>query len=193
MNNEQRTIKNRGFTLPELLTGLTIFSLVIGAASGIFVSTIMAQRKSLAYQELLDQTGYLIEYMSRSLRMAKKDLSGDCVGVKTNYQNPSGDSSVRFLDYKNQCHEFLEEGDQLKERKSSNASSTNLGSPIPLTSPKLKINFAKFQLSGQGQNDDLQPRVSVFLEIKGAGVKPEQQPEIKIQTTISQRNLDIEQ
>jgi len=42
------------------------------------------------------------------------------------------------------------------------------------------------------QGDYEQPRVTIFFDIKGkgGGVKPEEQPRIKIQTTISQRNLD---
>ncbi|KPJ71790.1 hypothetical protein AMJ50_00420 [Parcubacteria bacterium DG_74_3] len=194
MKREINRIKNKGFTLPELLTGLAIFSLVIGAASGVFVSAIRGQRKSMAYQELLDQTSYLTEYISRALRMAKKDLSGDCISQKTNYENPSGDSSrIRFLDYSVRCHEFLKDGDVLKERRSTDESALSLGEPISLTGTGLKVESVMFYLLGQSQTDNLQPKVTLFLKMKSLGEKPEQQPEIKLQTTISQRNLDIEQ
>lgn len=37
--------------------------------------------------------------------------------------------------------------------------------------------------------DTLQPRVTIFLEIEGKDVTP--LPRIKIQTTVSQRDLDV--
>jgi len=61
-----------------------------------------------------------------------------------------------------------------------------------MTSSAFKINTLKFKLSGERQDDSLQPRVTIYSEIKGAGQKPEERPQIKIQTTISQRNLDIQ-
>jgi prepilin-type N-terminal cleavage/methylation domain-containing protein len=181
-----------GFTLPELLTGVTLFSLIIGITSGLFISAIRAQRKSLAYQELLDQTSYLQERMSRALRMAKKDLSGDCITQGKNYENPGGDNSkIRFLDYEIRCHEFFQDGDVLKERKSSDESAAGLGFATPLTGSNLKIITAKFHLTGESQTDNLQPRVTILLKVKGVGEKPEEQPEIIIQTGVSQRNLDV--
>jgi hypothetical protein len=43
---------------------------------------------------------------------------------------------------------------------------------------------------GQDQADDLQPRVTFSLEVKKKNV--EDSPKSQIQTTVSQRNLDIE-
>ena len=63
-----------GFTLIEILVVIVIFSIVLGAVIGIFISAIRIQRYYLASQKLLDQTSYVTEYMSRSIRMAKKRL-----------------------------------------------------------------------------------------------------------------------
>lgn len=197
ITKEINEIKNKGFTLPELLAALAIFSLIMGAASGLFVSTIRAQRKTLATQGLLDQTSYLAEYMSRALRMARKDINGDCTGeAKLNYKKTSSRTlegitysgpGIKFMNYNGICQEFFQDTADFRLKESEGNAA-----PIALTSDNLKVNFFNIGPdSSWDQNDDEQPRVTLFLRIKGAGESPEQQPEIEIQTTISQRNLDI--
>ncbi|MBU4481359.1 prepilin-type N-terminal cleavage/methylation domain-containing protein [Patescibacteria group bacterium] len=189
--------KSKGFTLVEMLVTLFIFSITFGAASGLFVSAIKNQSRTLASQQLLDQTSYLIEYMGRALRMARKDdidygdgavncLSGD----KVNFATTTG--GIKFRNYNNQCQEFYREcaGEvcRLKEKKGP------VGSEIEnyLTSPNLYVESFNIGPSDSwDQDDNLQPRVTMFLEIRKAGAGS--QPKIKIQTTISQRELDIQQ
>jgi len=189
------TIKSEGLTLIEMLVAVAVFSITIGAISGIFISGIRSQRRVLATQELLDQTSYVLEYTGRALRMAKKDLTGNCLttaGAKYNYESEPG--RIRFLNYDSKCQEFLKEGDQLKEKKSTDNTAANLPiSGTPITSDKLTVNSFQLNLSGQAQppTDYLQPRVTIFLEILGreTGVG---QPKIQIQTSVSQRDLDIQ-
>lgn len=185
--------KSKGFTLVEMLVTLFIFSITFGAASGLFVSAIKNQSRTLASQQLLDQTSYLIEYMGRALRMARKDdidygdgavncLSGD----KVNFATTTG--GIKFRNYKDECQEFFLDNNthQLMESK-------NGGIPNALTSPNLYVEKFNLSLSGEFQPpvDYLQPRLTMFLEIRKAGAGS--QPKIKIQTTISQRELDIQQ
>ena len=177
-----------GFTLIEMMVAVAIFSLMVGTIINIFMWGIREQRRALATQKLLDETSYALEYMSRSIRMAKKDdVSGvNCLtGDKTNYEITAR-GGLRFVNYKNECQEFFSKNNQLKEEKA--------GSTLPMTSTNTKIEALRFSLIGQNQppTDNLQPRVTIFLDIKGAGQKPEEKPQIKIQTTISQRNLDIQ-
>ena len=182
-----------GYTLIEVLVAVGIFTIIIAAPTGFFVGSLKGQLKALASQKLLDNTSYCLEYISRSLRMAKKDLTGACVERGSNYENPAKNiSRIRFLNYQGYCQEFSLSGGQLGKRESPNESEENLGEFLPLTSDDLEIISLKFQLSGQSQDDTDQPRVTLFLKIKGAkGQKPELRPEINIQTTISQRDLDV--
>jgi len=187
----------KGYSLIEILVAVTIFTIVVAAPTGFFVGSLKGQIKSLASQKLLDNTSYALEYMSRSLRMAQKELDcseitnpATCSCLKTqgygyNYENPDGDvAAIRFINYKGECQKFFLEGGRLKESKA--------GAENYLTSAELDMISLKFSLLGQSQSDTDQPRVVFFLDIKGAkGQKPELQPQIKIQTTISQRNLDV--
>ncbi len=184
---------SKGYTIIEILVAVGIFTMIIAAPTGFLVGSLKGQQRALSSQELVDSVSYTLEYMSRALRMAKKDLTGACIEKGSNYENPTNDiSKIRFLNYKGYCQEFSVSDAQLKERKSTDGSEENLGEFFPLTSNDLEVELVRFQLSGQSQDDDLQPRITLFLKVKGArGQKPELQPEIKIQTTISQRNLDV--
>jgi len=174
--------KNKAFTLLELLVAVSVFSLIVGGASGFFISALQAQRRALSNQELLSQGSYLIEYMSRAIRMAKKDIDGNCIGQKSNYQITS--NSIKFMNYKGECQEFYLEEGMIKERKE--------GIVSPLTSSDLEVLSFNIDSSGISQEDLEQPRVFFSLHLKRKAEKPELISEIYLQTTISQRNFDIQ-
>ena len=190
-------MKDKGFTLIEMVTAVGIFSTLAAVLTGFFISATQAQQKTLASQGLIDNVSYNLEYISRAVRMAKKDLSGSClatVGAKYNYETNAERNRIRFLNYQNKCQEFFLDGNQLKEQKSTDNSAFNFEAPLSLTPASLEV--VSFILDGseswgQGQEPLTQPRVTLFLEIKGKGQRPELQSSIKIQTIISQRNLNV--
>ena len=176
---------NKGFTIIEMLVVITIFSIVIGSATGVFIWAIRLQRYNLAYQQILNQTSYAMEYMSRAIRMAKKDLDGSCINWNTNYEIIGGGSGIKFENYNLQCQEFSLVGEQLVVKFDG-------GSAIPLTSTDFNVASLKFEITGETQppGDTNQPRATIFMEVEGKNLSP--LPRIKIQTTISQRDLDTE-
>jgi prepilin-type N-terminal cleavage/methylation domain-containing protein len=186
-----------GFTLIEVLVSLVLFSLILVMVLGFFGYAIKSQKKALAAQEISDQISYVIEYMSRSMRMARKDTLGTCIAAGKNYENTTpmaGYSCVRFLSYNDKCQEFCfdSNNEQLIRRKSVNNGSGGLnGTEVDLTSSKLKINSAKFNLIGdEVVNNTIQPRVTIFMDAEKQNTNPAFNATVKIQSTISQRNLD---
>ncbi len=180
---KKKNEKQKGFTLVELLVSMTIFSLIITSVSGSITSILQAQRKLLSLQELSEQASYAEEYMSRTIRMAAKDVDGACIGSRENYQITRGGEGIKFLNYDNECQEFYLFNNQLWENKN--------GEDTELTSNALKIEVFNINLLGEFQTDSIQPRVTLFLKIKGTGPGPEEQAEMQIQTTLSQRKLDV--
>ncbi|MDP2864057.1 MAG: prepilin-type N-terminal cleavage/methylation domain-containing protein [bacterium] len=183
----------KGFTLIEMLAAVMIFSLIVGAISGVFISSFRSQKSALSSQRLLNQISYALEYMSRALRMSSKqtaDIPACFSQSGLNYEITHSGSGLKFINHleEDDCQEFFLEGVQLKYRKKIGQAGEET---LDLTSPNLQIISLNFSISGEGQEDDLQPRVTIFLAVKGKGQKLEEQPEMKIQTTISQRNLDI--
>ncbi|MFH1841330.1 MAG: type II secretion system protein [Candidatus Nealsonbacteria bacterium] len=177
----------KGFTLIEVMVSITIFTLVLVSATGLFTSSIKAQRMVLAERVILDESSYVMEYMGRAIRMAKKELEAPtCLSANGyNYEETRDGKGIKFKNYKEECQEFFwdDTTNRLKEIKG--------GEEYFLTSANLEVISFNINLIGESQWDNNQPKATLFLKIKGTGEKAEQQPEISIQTTISQRDLDI--
>ena len=216
--------KSKGFTLVELIVVMAVFLLVTGTAIGIFISIVRQQKRILSEQELLNQTSYVMEYMSKAMRMARKDETGDCL-VKDIDSYPgfvylltrpnTGTSFFEGIKFLNQsdtdgsglpaCQEFyLDETGVLKEKKTYwPYSPIGDDKAVALTSAKFNIEAVRFGINGyngcygrpecpqtapEGENDKVQPRVTILLDIRVDA----SQPLRKFQTTVSQRNLNAQ-
>jgi len=187
-------IFKKGFTLIEVLVAVAIFSMLISVFAGFLVGSIKSQQKALSSQQLIDSVSYNLEYMSRALRMAKKDHTGGCLttaGAKYNYETNVNRDRIRFLNYQDKCQEFFLEAGRLKERKSTDNTAANFGGALPLTSSVLEVTSFKLGPSDSwGQAQKTQPRVTFSLKIERNGQGGESPVSMNIQTTISQRNLN---
>ena len=67
---QDRTVKNSGLTLIEVLVAMSIFLMVIAVVINVFVSGSNSQRKVLEFNATQREAGYLMETISRELRMA---------------------------------------------------------------------------------------------------------------------------
>lgn len=189
---------SEGFTLVELIVTFTIFVLITGAAFNLLVSGISNQRNVLAKQILIDQTSFFTEYMNRALRQAQKDISGTCISSGYNYEiGGVGDSIITFIgldpDKNKVCRRFLFEGTEIKEQISTDDTVGNLGASQTLTSDEVEVVDAIFTEIGASQTDNQQPRITFTLDLRAAGFDPDEQPAIRLQTSISQRNIDVQQ
>lgn len=174
---------NKGTTLIELLVGITLFSIVVIAFFQLFNSVFKEQSKNLNKSYLLNNASYAMEYMSRALRMARKELDdpSTCLSVvKSNYEITRGGNGIKFINFDShnvkECKEFFLENKTLKILKD--------GVDHPLTSSNVSVEKLKFDLKGEGSGDS-QPKLTFALEVKIANET------LKLQTTVSQRDLDV--
>lgn len=185
----------KSFSLIEMIVAMAVFSLVLGSVIGIFVSAIRTQTETLAFQKILDEASYSMEYMGRAIRMAQKDYGGSCVATAgTNYGDGAAPMTyIKFLNYETppegpKCQEFGLESSRLYEKKPSPT-----GQSIPLTSSNFQVPSINFNIMGDAVSgspptpDPLQPRVTISFTVQ----KPDGTSKFQIQTTVSQRNLDI--
>jgi len=189
MSLRDKHIKDRGFTLIEMLVTMTVFSLILGAALAILTSAIRLQEYNLAYFKITDQTSYVLEYMSRQIRMARRDDADTCIGTNLRFkvqEIPGGATGLMFVDSIGHCKGyFLDPSDKrLKEYDA-------LRSPLilALTPIDIEISSLIFVPRGESGADGIQPRVTISMKVKGENQGS--QPVANVQTTISTRNLDF--
>jgi prepilin-type N-terminal cleavage/methylation domain-containing protein len=159
-------LKERGFTLIELVVVTAVFLFVVGAAIGVLISIVQSQRIVLSEQQLSNQISYVKEYMSKAIRMAKTETNENCLrdqtGADTDYPgyiylltrystNLARFKGIKFINQSdgNACQEFfLDDTDPanpvLKELKNS----VNDSDAVAITSADLKINSVKFSING---------------------------------------------
>jgi len=190
--------KIKGFTLVETLVSLFIFGMMSVALVNIFVSGLNTQTRILQNQDLMNQASYSLEYMGKLIRMAEKDTTGDCApagesyGVGGSYPN----NSITFLAYDTKaagyrCIQFLLDGNAIKERRSTTASMAQLQTAQAITSSSVYVinEGLYFFVSGDVLGDQRQPMITILINIR-YNILPTP-PYLTMQTTISQRKLDI--
>jgi prepilin-type N-terminal cleavage/methylation domain-containing protein len=159
---------SQGLTIIELLVAVTLFSVIVAVVGNIFLVNFQSQRRSLAFEIIFDQTSFLLEYMSRSLRMAKREPSvPECFSSDNlNYEITRNGRGIKFVNSDNVCQEFFLEDltSRLKEKKG--------GQDQYLTSADSQVIAFNINVLGQDQGDDLQSRVSFSLTLKRKAAKP---------------------
>jgi len=183
-----RTNRGRqGFTLVELLIASVVFSVVFGSAISALVWSVRWQKYNMSHQQLISQSSYAVEYMARAVRMAQKD-DGTCTGVNgKNYLVSNANKKIGFRRYDGSCQSFYWDNasNQLMDYIDTNPSA------LPLTSDDYKITNLQFIVLGDNLlGDNKQPKVTILMEIQDKNLPDK--PKIKIQTTVSQRNLDMQ-
>lgn len=192
-------MNDKGVTIIELVVVLAIFALMIIATASIFISAIQQQKGTLRDQELLNQVDYVIEYMSRTMRMAVNDTNGDCLGpdyagydyVLTHFDSSSGFyQGIKFSSSYDGCHEFFLDTDGiLKSLRPDDI--YNILSPSQFNN--FTIKYIRFIINGDKAwssnppSSLFQPRVTIALDVL---TNTASSPREKIfQTTISRRDL----
>jgi prepilin-type N-terminal cleavage/methylation domain-containing protein len=173
---------NKGFTLVELMVSVSIFAIVLLICSGSILSVLDANRKSQSLRSVMDNLNSTLEGMTRNIRFGYAYHCGTGGSTASPQDCISGDST------------FYMNGAQIIYRLngSSIERSTNGGiNYYKITSPDLVIQNLKFYVLGSTIYPDLnQPRV--IISITGyVGVKQTTGSTFTLETTISQRKLDI--
>ncbi|MFH0906651.1 MAG: prepilin-type N-terminal cleavage/methylation domain-containing protein [bacterium] len=90
-------IKNKGFTLIEMLVAMAVFSIVILTMTSVSFSAIRMQRNAFAMQESQEAGRYILEMISKEIRMSIV-ISGSGARDSLNIINSSGENIVYEFD-----------------------------------------------------------------------------------------------
>ncbi len=199
--------KKRGFTLFETIIVLAITSVLAIGAMQVLSMAIKIQSFTLTNQTMMDQASFIIEAISRDVRLASKDYKDEC-GIKDasgkprNYiVAPAGDS-IKFLTQRGKCVEYkIIGGDEPQVRvwkATTTAISAQTGKgegvfgpliyDLPLNSSDFKVKSLQFYVWGDTDatgESATQPRITIFLYVES---KYQKEANLRLQTTVSLRN-----
>jgi len=180
-------MKNKGFTVIELLIASSLFMVVIVIAVGAMLNLAHVSDRSQAVLVAMENLDFSLENMSRTIRTGVDySCSGAC--------NP--DNNIVFKDQNGDSVEFFlsVDADGVGTIIRSKG-----GEDHAMSSPEIDINKLSFYGFGNDnpiapdEGDGLQPRVLFVIEGETIipGLKPEEQADFNIQTTVGQREADL--
>ncbi len=171
----------KGFSLIELVVVSAILIIVSVGAITSFSSVIRAQRYAIRAQYLIDQSNYVIDYIGKELRMAKKeDGTINCLNYGRNYQKYYQGIVFIFFEETPKCRAFfLENGVIMDYEKNRNPEI------IPITSSGVEIVEFNTEIV---DSPGIQPIVYLSLKIRSSGFDD---LELEFKTAISQRDLNF--
>ncbi len=172
---------NRGFTLVELLTAVSIFAVVMTISMGSILSIIDANRKSRNLKSVMTNLNLAIESMSKEMRFGTNYHCGSTGSLSQPYNCPSADYSMSFT---------ASDGALITYRFNNHALEKNTASQgfIPVTAPEVVIDNMIFYTLGAGTDNTLQPKVMTMIKAHAGSGRG--RSDFILETMVSQRALD---
>lgn len=179
-----------------MLVAAALFSGVMIIAVGALLALVDANRKAQAINSVMNNLNFALENMSRNIRVgstyhcevtnsvpADVDVPKDCSngGLLFAFESSSGDTGT-----KTDQIVYRINGTRLEKSEEGGAT----GTFINITAPEVSIDNFSFYVDGTSLADNMQPRVVITLQ-GSAGETAKVRTEFNLQTTVSQRVLDI--
>ncbi len=210
----KRLNTNRGFTLVEAMIAVGLFSVIMTIGIGAILGVNATHRKTQSMRVAIDGLSFLMEDMARSMRLGADfycqsglvppTLNQVATGTVQHSQDGQDCNAIVFEPYwqvelsnpENQIMYFIDEdlnNNGTIYKKENTNPSFDLSDMIPVTSADINIDIARsgFTVVGaENPSDGLQPRITIVLvgTVMLSGVETE----FHMQTTVSQRLLDID-
>jgi len=169
--------RQQGLTLIEILISLSIFSIVITIIGNITFDTLRAEAVAASNQVALDNARFILQRIAKSLRVSV---------IKTPGNNLDSDI-IKMEHPRRGTVEYFLSGNRIVERLGEDSTTDSF-----LDSSNVDIEKFIFNIKGADNgSDSRQPQISIILQVKPPNARQEELPPINIQTTLSQRCLDI--
>ncbi len=198
-------INKRGFTLVEVMIAIGLFSVIMTIGIGAILGVNSTHRKTQSMRTVVDNLSFLMEDMTRSMRLGDYFFCGNSIGpVGFNEVNNGGVQdwenckSIAFEPYwnsdpgnpDNQIMYFIDEDNNgrgaIFKKDFDMDWNENL---IAVTPSEINIDVVRsgFSVVGSALGDGIVPRIKIILvgTVTVAGVDTE----FNLQTTVSQRFL----
>jgi prepilin-type N-terminal cleavage/methylation domain-containing protein len=169
-NNKHKKINTRGFSVIELVVGVSVFSIVVATSLGLFGTVLRSQRAAFAIQELQNNTRFVLEFMSKELRTGR-DFSLNS-STEITFTNADDIDIVYRLN-----------GTTIQRSNNGGISFMSVSSD-DVDIIGLRFNIFQSQIPPKRQ-----PFITIVMEVEGAGPKAEEKLQLIIQTSVSQRHI----
>lgn len=176
-------LNKKGFTLVEMLVSIALFAIVLVITLGSIMTIVDVNRKSQSLTIVMNDLNFALESITRSVKTG--DIQVDESRNDSLYVIEDLNGGLRHVKYK-----FNDQGEITRSVGGTNG--TSWSDDIAITSDQINIESAIFKLYGGSScsNGSCQPRV--LISIAGtAVVGPTISSKFHIQTTVSQRRLEI--
>lgn len=159
--------QNKGFTMVEMIIGMTLFITIISASTTVFINSMRTQRAIVSLLAVQSNISLAIEQISREVRTGR-DFSLDA-------------GALQFTNANNQLVKYAKNGDFLEKITD--------GVTGKMTADNVAVVRLKFILRGGLPTDGRSPQVTILMSFapKNSIMKD---VTTDIQTTISSRVLD---
>lgn len=175
-----------GFTLIELMVSVSLFIIVITASIGTLLALINANQKAQSLKSVINNLHFGIDSMARTIRTGHTYHCTDSLGgalPDTAQDCPNGASILVLTD---------DHGERLAYRFRPGGLDRWRAAEgwVALSAQEVVITDGRFHVTGTRSDDNSQPTVTA--SIKGhAGTKDATDSSFAVQTTMTQRLLDI--
>lgn len=167
-------IREAGFSIIEMLVTFLVFSVIAVSVSAVFVHLINLQRRAFAIQKIQENSLFILESMSRDIRISRitDQESLGCTLTNINMTHPTkGAVSYRLA---NGTVEKSEYG----------------GAFVAVSGNSVNFTRLNFCVKGSGINDDQTPRVAILTSVQNRTGKDIFQ--VNLQTSVASRDLTDE-
>lgn len=167
-----------GYTIVELIVAMSVFTILLTVAVGIFTRTIRIQRSLVYRMAVNNNAGLVLEQISRDIRTGHFFC-----GEGADPCDEDG-PSVNFIDHKGRSVTYFLDG-------SGAISKTTEGvGTVALTASDIVVKYFNFRVT-QIDSDICNPwRITVRMRIGSDETDPAQ--DVLLQTTVSSRVLPVE-
>lgn len=171
----------KGFTLIELLVSATLFTVLVALISGAFVVVLRSQRQAIGLVNAQGNAAVVMEGIVKEIRTGRLfSVSGSSV---SGLPGANG-TSLQFTNSKNEIIILALNGTRISRQ-------VNSGSAEFISAGNVSVTGLRFVLQGAGLGDGIQPLITVIASYQALGSSPEQNINISVQTSISQRELEL--
>ena len=197
-------IKNNlsGYSLTEVMFSLAIFALLMTSVLGIAKSVSEGQKAAIAAQNTQESIRFAFEVMSKEIRSARQSdgvCNPDFNGIDTyevyNEDTLGGADRLYFKNKNQECVYYYLELDadgisHLKIARDDNLADLSIDNDFFITPNDVNVTNLEFYVNdnvvGDDYHLDIQPLVTIKLELESAGNKYKQ--DFIMQTSVSSRH-----